>query len=136
MQLHELGKIVVVERIGLAKIAAGVELVEPDLPRRCAFLEEQHHGLHARALERAAGAVEHGMEVAAFQQELAQAHRGVVGVGKKGVLDDHAAAPASLEDFDEVLEKQERGLTGADGEVLLHFGRSLPPNGGLASTTS
>ena len=121
LQLHELGEVVVVERVGLAEVAAGVELVEPDLARRRAFLEEEHHGLHARALERAAGAVEHGVQVAAFQQQLAQAHRGVVGVGEEGVLDDHAAAPAGLEDLDEVLEEQERRLAGADGEVLLHL---------------
>ena len=121
LQLHELGEVVVVERVGLAEVAAGVELVEPDLARRRAFLEEEHHGLHARALERAAGAVEHGVQVAAFQQQLAQAHRGVVGVGEKGVLDDDAAAAAGLEHLDEVLEEEERGLAGADGEVLLHF---------------
>ena len=121
LQLHELGEVVVVERVGLAEVAAGVELVEPDLARGRAFLEEEHHGLHARALERAAGAVEHGVQVAAFQQQLAQAHRGVVGVGEEGVLDDHAAAPAGLEHLDEVLEEEEGGLAGADGEVLLHF---------------
>ena len=61
------------------------------------------------------------MEIAALEQQLAQAHRGVVGVGKERVLDNHAAAPSRLEDLDEVLEKQERRLPGADGEVLLHF---------------
>ena len=121
LQLDELGEVGVVERVGLAHVAAGVELVVPDLARRCAFLEEQHHGLHARALERAAGAVEHGVQVAAFQQQLPQADGGVVGVGEEGVLDDDAAAAAGLEDLDEVLEEQERGLAGADGEVLLHL---------------
>ena len=66
-------------------------------------------------------AVEHRVQVAAFQQQLAQAHRGVVGVREERVLDDHAAAAAGLEDLDEVLEEQERRLAGADGEVLLHF---------------
>ena len=89
----------------MAEIAAGVELVEPDFPGGRAFLEEEHHGLHTRALERAAGAVEHGVKVAAFQQELAQAHGGVVGVREKRVFDDDAAAPARLEDFDEVLKE-------------------------------
>ena len=76
------------------------------------------------------------MQVAAFQQQLALAHRGVIGVGKKRVLDDHAAASARFEDLDEVLEEQEGGLAGADQEVLCTSLRSLPPNGGLASTTS
>ena len=30
-------------------------------------------------------------------------------------------ASARLEDFDELLEEEERGLAGADGEGLLHF---------------
>ncbi len=86
-----------------------------------AFLEEQHHGLHARADEGAAGAIEHGVQVAFFEQLLAQADGGVVGVGEEGVLDDDAGAASGLEDFDEVLEEEEGGLAGADGEVLLHF---------------
>ena len=121
LQRHELGQVVIVERVGLAHVAAGVELVEPDLAGRRALLEEQHHRLHARALERAAGAVEHRVQVAAFQQQLAQAHRGVVGVREERVLDDDAAAPAGLQHLDEVLEEQERRLAGADGEVLLHL---------------
>ena len=119
LQCDELGKIVVIERIGLTEVTAGVELVEPDLAGWRTLLEEEHHGLHTRPLERAAGTVEHGVQVAAFQQQLAQAHRGVVGVGQEGVLDDHARPSASLEHLDEVLEEQERGLAGADGEILL-----------------
>ena len=46
---------------------------------------------------------------------------GIVGVGEEGVLDDDRAASAGLEDLDEVLEEEERGLAGADGEVLLHL---------------
>ena len=121
LQRDELGEVGVVERVGLAHVAAGVELVEPDFARLRAFLKEEHHGLHARADERAAGAVEHGVEVAFFEELLAQADGGVVGVGEEGVLDDDAGAAAGLEDFDEVLEEEERGLAGADGEVLLHF---------------
>jgi len=96
-------------------------LVIPNFARRRAFLEEEHHGLHSRALECAAGAVEDGIEVAAFQQKLAQAHGCVVGIRQKGILDNHAAAAPGLEHFDEVLEEEEGGLAGADGEVLLHF---------------
>ena len=121
LKLDKLGEVGVVERVDLAQVAARVELVEPDLARGRAFLEEEHHGLHARALERAAGAVEHGVKVAVFQQQLAQAHRGVVGVGEEGVLNDDAAAPASFQHPDEVLEEEEGGLPGAYWEVLLHF---------------
>lgn len=121
LQRDELGEVGVVERVGLPHVATGVELVEPDLARLRAFLKEEHHRLHARADERAAGAVEHGVEVAFFEELLAQADGGVVGVGEEGVLDDDAGAASGLEDFDEVLEEEERGLAGADGEVLLHF---------------
>ena len=80
LQLHELGQVIVVERVGLAEVATGVELIEPDFAGGCAFLEEQHHGLHARALEDAAREIKDGVEVAAFEQVLAQAHGGVVGI--------------------------------------------------------
>ena len=115
------GEVGVVERVGLPHVAAGVELVEPDLARLRAFLKEEHHGLHTGADERAAGAVEHGVEVAFFEEFLAQADGSVVGVGEEGVLDDNAGAATGLEDFDEVLEEEECGLASADGEVLLHF---------------
>ena len=59
------------------------------------------------------------MEIAAFQQELAQTYRGVVGVGQEGILDDHAGPAAGFEDLDEMLEEQKGGLAGTDGEVLL-----------------
>ena len=71
------------------------------------------------ALEGAAGAIEHGVQVAAFQQELALAHRGVVAVGEEGVLDNHTRPATGPEHLDKVLEKEKRGLAGADGEVLL-----------------
>ena len=61
------------------------------------------------------------MQVAGFQQQLAQADRGVVGVRQKGVLDDHAGPATGLEHLDEVLQEQEGRLAGADREVLLHF---------------
>ena len=43
LQLHELGQVVVVQGIGLAQVAAGVELVEPGLARGRAFVEEEHY---------------------------------------------------------------------------------------------
>ena len=72
LKSDELRQIVIVERVGLAEVAAGVELVVPDLARWRAFLEEEDHSLDARPLEGSAGAVEHGVEVAAFQQQLAR----------------------------------------------------------------
>jgi len=121
LQLNEFSQVVIIERVGFAEVAAGIELIAPDFSRGCSFLKEKHDGFDARALKRAAGAVEHGMEVAAFQQVLAEADGGVIGVGEEGVLDDDAGAATSFENFDVMLEEEVGGLTGADGEVLLHF---------------
>src|SRR5207248_2248832 len=101
------------------EVAAGVELVEPDVARGRALLKKKHHGLHARALKGAARTVQHGVQVTALQQELPQAHRGIVGVGEERVLDNDSAAPAGPKDLDEVLQEEERRLARADGEVLL-----------------
>ena len=65
------------------------------------------------------------MQVAAFQKQLSQAHRSIVGVGEERILDHHARPATSFEHSDKVLEEQERGLTGANREVLLDF-LSLP----------
>ncbi len=43
------------------------------------------------------------MEIAVFQQFLAQADRGVVGVRQEGVLDDDPGAAAGLQRLDEML---------------------------------
>ena len=69
------------------------------------------------------------MQVAAFEQQLAQADRGVVGVAEEGVFDDDRRPAASLEHFDEVLQEQKGRFPGADGEVLLHFGALLAAKG-------
>ena len=121
LQFDELGEVGVVEWVGLPHVAARVKLVEPDLPRLPPLLEEEHHRLHPRANKRAAGAVEHGVEVALFQQLLAQADRGVVRVGEEGILDNNPRSATSLENFDEVLQEEESGFAGADREVLLYL---------------
>ena len=61
------------------------------------------------------------MELAAFQEELPEAHRGVVGVGEECVLDDDASATSGLEHLDEVLKEEEGCLAGADRKILLDF---------------
>src|SRR5206468_11588827 len=100
LQLHKLGQIIVIEGIGFAEVTAGIELVIPDLPRGSALVEEEHHSLHTCTLKRAAGTVEHSMQVAAFQQKLAQVYRSIVAIREERILDDHAAAPAGLEHLD------------------------------------
>jgi len=121
LQLHELRQIAVVERVGFAQVAAGIELVEPHVAGGRSLLEEQHHRFHPRPLEGAAGAIEHRVQVAVGEQLLAQGHRGVVCVGEKRVLDHHAGAAAGPQQADEVLEKQKGGFAAADLEVLLHL---------------
>ncbi|MNF76273.1 hypothetical protein D3C84_583850 [compost metagenome] len=61
------------------------------------------------------------MQVAAFQQQFAQADRGVVAVTEKGVLDYDGGLAAGLEQLDKVLEEQKGGFPGLDWEVLLHL---------------
>lgn len=102
-EADELGKVFFVQGIGLAEVAPRIQLVIPDLVCRSSFLEEEHHGFHARPGEGAAGQVQHGVQVAAFQQLPADGHGGVVGIAQKGVLDDHARPAAGLEDLDEML---------------------------------
>ena len=41
-------------------------------------------------------------------------------------------SPAGLEDFDEVLEEEEGGLAGADGEVLLYLMTFLAAEGRIS----
>jgi hypothetical protein len=69
------------------------------------------------------------VEVAFFEELLAQADGGVVGVGEEGVLDDDAGAATGFQNPDEVLEEEVSGLAGADGEVLLNFGPFLAAEG-------
>src|SRR5204863_8778205 len=102
----------------------------PDFPRGRAFLEEEHHGLDARAEESATWVIEHAIAVAAFQEKFAQAHGSVVAVREESVFDDHATAAPGLEHLDEVLEEEKCGLAGADGEVLLNFLALLAPDRG------
>lgn len=64
----------------LPHVAASVELVEPNVFGRFACLENEHHGFDARSRERAARHIEDGVEVARFQEQLAQSDRGVVGI--------------------------------------------------------
>ena len=64
LQLHELRQVAVVERVGLAQVAAGIELVKPHLAGGRALLKEQHHRFHPGPLEGAAGAIEHAVQVA------------------------------------------------------------------------
>lgn len=129
LQFHELGQVVFVEGVGLAQVAVQVQLVEPDLPGGFALFEEQHHGLHPGTGEGASGQVQYGMQVAVFQQGLADGHGGVVGIAEKGVLDDHTGLATRLQDLDEVLQEEGGGLSGLDREVLLHLGAFLATEG-------
>src|SRR5262249_46280650 len=114
LELHEVFEVVVVEWIGFAEIAARIELVVPDFARGSAFFEEEDNGLDSCTLEGAAGIIEDGVEVTAFEQQAPKADGSVVGIGQKGVFDDDAAAPARFESLDEMLQKEESGFAGLD----------------------
>ena len=119
MQGEEVGKVVLVEGIGLAEIAAGIQLVVPNFLRGCALVEEEDDGLHACPLEHTAGEVEDGVEVALLQEQLTEC-RGIA-VAEEGVLDDDASPATRLEHLDEVLHEHVGSLGGVDVEVLLHL---------------
>ncbi len=67
LQFYEFGKVVVVQRICFAEVAAGVKLVIPGLSRLYAFLKEKHNGFYTCTLERPAWTIENCIQVAAFQ---------------------------------------------------------------------
>src|SRR5665648_201005 len=136
LQLDELSEILIVQRVRLAEVPPRIELVVPDPPRRRALLEEEHHGLHAGALEGAAGAIEHGVQVAAFQHELPQAHRGIVAVERKVFLMTTPPRPPALSILMKCWRKRKAVSPVRMGKFCWTSLRSLPPKGGLASTTS
>ena len=80
LQFHKLRQVIFVQRVGLAQVSVQIELVEPDIFGGRAFLEEQHHRLDARAGKRAAGQIQHRVQVTALQQFAPQADRRVVGI--------------------------------------------------------
>src|SRR4051812_23162380 len=95
LKFHKISKVGIVERVGFAKVSSRIKLVEPDFTRLAPFLEEKHRGFYASALERTTGAIKYGVEVAGFQQQLAQRNRGVVRVRQERVFNNHAATPSS-----------------------------------------
>ncbi len=123
----ELLQVVVVERVGFPRLR-GIELEEQvfasaRLSRRRARRSSR------RRLERALRAVEDGVEGAGFEEELAQADGGVVGVGEKGVLDHVPARPPARS----LLMKCWRKRNAVSPVRIVKFcctsGRSLPPKG-------
>ena len=69
---HELLEVRIGQRRGLAQAAARIELIEPDIPCRCALFKEQHHSLYTRALKGTLRAIQNRMQVAGCQQLLAK----------------------------------------------------------------
>ena len=69
------------------------------------------------------------MQVAAFQQQFPQAHRGIIRVRQERVFDDDGGTATRLQHLDQVLEEQKSRLAGADREILLHLFPFLAPKG-------
>jgi hypothetical protein len=78
LETNEFGKILIVERVGLTEVAAGVELVEPNLSGRCPFVEEQDYRLHSRSLKCAARAIQHSVKIATLEEQFAKADRSMI----------------------------------------------------------
>jgi hypothetical protein len=72
LKRHQLGHFGVIQRIGLAHVAAGGEQVEPNFASLRALVKEEHDRL-APAKKRVAGAIERGMVFAFFEKLLTQA---------------------------------------------------------------
>src|SRR5215203_6057834 len=69
------------------------------------------------------------MEVAVFQQLLAQRARRAVRIRQKRVLDDDCSPSARLQRLDDMLQKQKRRFPRLDREVLLDLGAFLAAKG-------
>lgn len=127
LQGNKVFQVFIIERIGLAHIPPRIKLIIPDLLRGCPFCKKEHHSLHPGPEKGAAGTIQHGMEIAGFQQIPAQGLGRIIGIGEKGVLDHHRSPAPGLEKFDKMLEKEEGGLAGLDGEILLNLLAFLAP---------
>ena len=78
------------------------------------------------------GHIEHGVQVAAFQEELAEAHRGIVSVGEEGVLDDlHPPRPPARSILMKCWRKRNAVSPVRMGKFCWTSLRSLPPKGGI-----
>lgn len=103
-------------------------VVEPDLFRRLALLEEKHVGLHAIGIEDAGGQAEDGVEVEVGEQLLAD---GLARASlEEHVVGQHNAGPAMAFEHDhDVLEEVELVIRGlSKGIVTVHChaaGRTL-----------
>ncbi len=80
LPFDKLGEVIFIERICLAEIAVEIWLVVPDLSRRCSLFEEEDDRFDACSGECAAGKIEDGVQIAAFEQRFAKGDRGVVAV--------------------------------------------------------
>ena len=67
------------------------------------------------------------MQVAAFQQQLTQTHRGIVCIAQKGILNYDPGLASCLQYFNEVLKEKKGSLPRFDREVLLHFSPFFAP---------
>jgi hypothetical protein len=67
LEFDKLGQIGFVERVGLAQVAVEVELVVPDFSVRAPFSKKSTTVFTPAPVKGASGAVEHRVQVAAFQ---------------------------------------------------------------------
>ena len=67
------------------------------------------------------------MEITRLEEVATECYRGVVRVGEECILDDDTGTPSCTKRLDEVLEKEESGLSCLDREVLLDLRADLSP---------
>jgi hypothetical protein len=80
LESNKLSKIIVIEGIRFAEITARIKLVVPNLLGGFSFFKEEDDGFNSGPLERASWAIQDGVKLAAFEQELPKSYRSVIAV--------------------------------------------------------
>lgn len=88
-------------------------IVNPDILRGLALIEEQHVGFHAVGVENAGGQAQDGMQVVILHQLVPHLFGGAA-IGEHAVRQHHAHAPARAHDGHDVLEEVHLIVAGLD----------------------
>ena len=98
---------------GHGVLHAGAVIIDPNILRGLAFIEEQHVGFHAVGVENAGGQAQDGMQVVALHQ-LVPHLLGGAGVGEHAVGQHHAHPASGAHDGHDVLQEVHLVVAGFD----------------------
>jgi len=108
-----------------------MELIKPDLPCGRPFFKKQHHRLNPPRPGTPAGRSSTVCKVQLSSSSLRRDTEALSVLGKKGVLNNHAAAAARLEDLNKMLQEQKSRFA-SDGKILLHLRPAPCAKGGIS----